>query len=138
HQETMVYSIFHKAWLPMANFTPEAYSKLRGSWANQEFITFAAGRPYYHNTTPNNSFNNFYGVQYEQSIIGVFNKDAEFNKILGNISQDTNPLSFYVDMIYSDDPYSFSYLPLNLFSKKENQYYGGILRNMVSYPAPNE
>lgn len=137
HQETMVYSIKHKAWLPMANFTPEVYSRVRGAWANQEFITFAAGKPYYHNGTANNSFNEFYGIQTSQSIIGVFNSESSLNKILGNISQDTNPLSYYADLIYSDDPYSFSYLPLNLFKKKENQYYGAALRNMVSYPAPN-
>lgn len=137
YQETFVYSIQYKGWLPCQNFTPEAYGRLRGANANVEFYSFAAGRPYYHNNTPNNSFLNFYGVQYEPSFIGVFNKTPSATKILQSISQDINGSSLYADMIYGTQPNSFSFIPGNRWVEKEKTLYAEVLRDMASYP-PND
>lgn len=136
HQETIVYSIQYKGWLPCVNYTPESYARLRGKWANVEFITFAAGIPYVHNNTENNSFLNFYGQQTEPSLISVFNKNPDASNILQAISQDANGSFMYADMIYENQVNSFSYVPANRWIEKQKTFYAEVLRDMASYPDP--
>jgi len=133
HQETFVYSIQYAGWLPCVNFTPESYARLRGSDANVEFFSFAAGKPYLHNNTVNNSFLNFYGVQCEPSLISVFNKE-DFVKIFGSLSYDCHGSTLFVDYIFDEQTNCFSFIPWNRWKEKEHINYAEILRNMVSYP----
>lgn len=136
HQETFVYSIQYSAWIPCVNFTPESYGRLRGSDANVEFFAFAAGKPYYHNNTPNNNFLNFFGVQCEPVIMGVFNKDEDV-KIFGSISYNCHGSTLFADFIFDEQTNSFSYIPVNLWKEKEHINYAEILRDMASYPPVN-
>ncbi|MCB0472510.1 MAG: hypothetical protein KDC56_05575, partial [Flavobacteriaceae bacterium] len=140
YQETFVYSTKYMGWMPCANFAPEAYASLRGAWANVEMVSFASGKPYYHNNTPNDSFLNYYGVQTEPVITAVANKDKEVVKILQALSQIINGSSFFFDQIYSTQPNSFSYIPPSFIKEKEKVFYSEVLRDMSSYPGidPNE
>lgn len=137
HQETFVYSIEDSGWIACANFTPEAYGRLRGAWANVEFFTFGAGKPYYHNNIPDDSFLNYYGQQCEPCFIGVANKTPDAVKILQAISQNINGSQFFADQIYDTQTNSFSYIPANLWKQKEKMFYAEVLRNMMSYPPVN-
>lgn len=130
-QETFVYNIPSKKWVRVENFTPEAYTKIRGNDSGIELITFAAGLPYTHN---GDTFGNFYDQQTVPSIKVVINDDFSINKILQALSQDSNPNKMFCDMIFSNEKSSFSYLSSNQFVKKENMFYAAVLRNMCSYP----
>lgn len=134
HQETFVYSIQYNGWLPCACFTPESYARLHGNWANVEFISFGAGKMYIHNNSANDSFLNYYGVQYEPVLFGVVNKSPDKVKILGSISQVINGSYLYSDFIFDTQKNSFSYIPANRWKQKEKIFYADVLRNMVSYP----
>lgn len=136
--ETVVYSIQYHGWLRFEGFAPEAYCKLRGKDANVEMYSFATGIPYRHNNTPNNSFLKFYGIQTENVIKSVFNggKDGkDLVWLFQSMAYDCNPNGYFIDMMYTNFPNSFSYLSSNQFKKKEMQSYAAILRNMNSYPS---
>ena len=136
NQETFVYSIQYAGWLPCSNFAPESYGRLRGNWANVEFFTFAAGVPYYHNNTPNDSFLKFFGVQTEPVASAVFNKE-DFVKIMQAISYDSHGSKLFIDFLYDEQTNSFSYIPINYWKEKEHINYSEILRDMSSYPPIN-
>jgi len=138
YQETLVYNIETKRWTRSENFTPECYGKLRGNSLGTELISFVSGQPYNHNNTPNDSFLIFYGVQTEPILICVVNTDPAFVKTFQSLAHDSNANAWYVDSIYTNEKNSFSYLSLNQFKKKENQWYAAILRDMNSYPPINE
>lgn len=137
HQETFVYSIQYKGWLPCPNFTPEAYGRLRGNWANVEFVLFASGKPYYHNNTPNDSFLNFFEQQCEPVLSAVLNKGKDTVNILQAISQEINGSKMFADLIYDTQQNSMSYIPANYFDEREKLFYAEVLKNMVSYPSVN-
>lgn len=132
YQETVVYNLDQKRWKRFVGFTPEAYGKIRGNATGLEMICFAAGKPYAHNKAID-YFLNFFGQETESVLIADLNKQIEEIKNLQGLSIDCNQ-SFSIDLIYSDEPYSFSYLPRNYFRRKENIYFSHVLRNMVSYP----
>jgi hypothetical protein len=134
HQETFVYSIHNKGWVPMANFTPESYGRLRGSWANEEFFAFAAGIPYRHNGTSNDSYLNYFGVQTEPVVSVVANKNASQVSVFQAVSQNINGSVLFADLIYDTQANGLSYIPLSAISEKELRVYAPLLRNMVSYP----
>jgi hypothetical protein len=137
YQETIVYNIQYRSWIPFANFSGESYARLRGKWANVEFISFAQGKPYIHNNTPNNSFLKFYGVQTQPSVIGVIagdKVDKELAKTFANLSYESNPNVWAVDMAYTDLINSFTYVPANFFKRKGGIYFGPLLQNANSYP----
>ncbi len=136
NQETVCFDIDVQRWVPSANFTPEAYGKLRGSKSGVEMITFAAGLPYYHLNTPNNSFLNYYGIQTAPVIIQVLNTSPEIVKIFMGISQDILPNSLRMDLVYDNEENSYSYVPSNMIEKKENVFYGAFLKDMSSYNSP--
>jgi len=134
-QETVVYSIQYHSWMMFAGFTGEGYNMLTGNNANVEFVSFAAGRPYYHNNTPNNSFLNFYGQQTEPVIKGVFNGEKDMVLFYKSIAHNSNPNCWFIDMMYTNFWNSFTWLSANQFQKREGQYYAAILRNANSYPS---
>ncbi len=132
HQETICYDYDTGRWIPNARFTPEGYGNLKGLKTGVQMITFAAGKPYYHSSA-RNSFLNYYGVQTEPVLMAVFNNEKELVKIFQNMTQDILPDALYIDMVYDNELNSFSYLPANLIVKKENVFYGALLRDMASY-----
>lgn len=81
----------------------------------------------------NSDFLNFYGVQTEHILIGSFNENEKMVKILQSVGVDSIPNNMFIDMIFDSLPYSFSFLPLNLFFEKEKIFYGAIRRDMSSY-----
>lgn len=131
--ETIQYSIQHKGWIPCPNFTPESYARLRGKWANLEMFTFAAGVPYYHNGSPNDSFLNFYGKQCEPVVIVAMNKE-EYVKIFQSISYDCHGSELFVDFVFDEQTNSFSYIPSSQWKEREHIFYAPFMRDMVSYP----
>jgi hypothetical protein len=135
YQESVVYNIESKRWLRFVGYTPESYGKVRGNSVGVALISFSAGIPYSHNQATN-SFLNFYGQKTEPVLMLDINKDIEFDKVLQTIAYDSN-LKFFVDLIYSDETNSYSYIPTNYFERKENQYYSETLRNLNSYPPIN-
>lgn len=132
YQETVIYSLDKKRWTKFVGYTPESYGTVRGNYTGIEMIAFAAGVPYTHNNV-SDSFLTFFGQLTEAVFVANFNKQIEFVKILQSIALDCNS-PFLIDLIYSEEGYSYSYLPVNYFVLKENLFYGHLLRNMVSYP----
>jgi len=135
HQETLVYNTITQRFVRFENFTPESYGKMKGKTTGIQLVTFAAGIPYLHNSG-NTSFNQFYGIQYDWTMIGVFNQHQEVNKVFANLVLDINGPGAYIDFLRTNDPNSFSYVPMNLVKKIENKYYLTLLRNMWSFSPP--
>lgn len=136
-QETFVYSLDHKRWLPTRGYAPEAYGKLRGALGNEMF-SFASGVPYYHLNTPSTSFCNFYGSDTERVMTVAVNENAELEKILQSASLDSNNTDMFIDLVYSDVKNSFSYVPLAYWKRKGRFLYAPILRNGNTYPPIND
>lgn len=138
HQETFVYSIQYNGWIPCVGYTPEGYGRLRGNDANVEFYSFAAGKPYKQNNTPNNNFCTFFGIKTDPIMCGIISggdpASKEVPKIFQNFGIESNPNAWNVDMIYTDFINSFSWMSQNQFTRKEQIYYGSILRNANAYP----
>lgn len=135
-QETVVYNIDSRRWKRMIGFTPEGYAELKGQTTGIEFISFAAGQAYFHNSATK-SFLNFYGVQTEPVFMALFNKPADINKVLVAMSYDTqnsNP-ALFSDLIYTSFFNSFTYIPANYFKLKAGEIYSQVLRDMNSYPS---
>lgn len=137
YQETLVYSVQYRGWLSCQNFTPEAYGRLRGGWANSEFLSFVSGIAYRHNNTPVTSFLNFYGVQCEPVLSAVVNKKQDDVKILQAIKQHIEGSQMFIDLIFESQLNSFSYIPANLWKEKEGNFYAAVLRDMASFPNPD-
>lgn len=135
HQETLVYNTITRRFIRFENFTPEAYGKMRGRSTGIQMVTFAAGIPYTHNTG-NSSFNNFYTIQCDWCMIGVFNQDQAVNKIFANLVLDINGPGAYIDFLRTNEPNSFSNVPMNLVKKVENKYELSLRRDYNSYFAP--
>lgn len=135
--ETVVFGIAEQRWLRHVGFVPEGYAVLKGQSTGLQLLSFAAGVPYQHNTG-NSLFSNYYGQQAVPCVMVSMNENAPIVKLLQNISIDAVYGGYWVDLIYSEENDSFSYIPFNLFKKRENQYYAKVLRNMSSYPSPNE
>lgn len=135
-QETLVFNILSQRWTKFTGFTPEAFGTLKGKGSGLQLLSFSAGIPYLHNNG-NTFFSTFYGQKITPCLIGVFNENSGIIKVLQNISPDVVGTGYYVDKLYSEEANSFSYIPYNLFKKRENQYYAKVLRNMSSYPNPN-
>jgi len=133
HQETIVYSIQYRGWIGFCNFCPEGYGRLRGNFANVEMLTFRSGLPYAHNNTPNGSFLNYYGVQTQPVLVGVFNGEKAIVKAAQRFCINSL-LPMWADMVYTKERNSFSYVPVNMVYKKENMYYAAFFRDMNSYP----
>lgn len=134
-QETVVYDTTNSAWIRSAEFTPEGYGRIKGDAIGTQMVTFAAGKPYYHDKEKN-SFNKFYGVQCTPVYCGVFNQD-KIEKVLDGIFHSGNPTGWFIDMIFSDFKNGFTYLSSNQFKKYLNNYYAAVMRNMNSYPTNN-
>jgi hypothetical protein len=134
-QETIIYNINTRRWTRFVGFTPEAYAEVKGTSTGVEFMSFAAGKGYFHNVE-SKLFLNFYGMQTEPVIVAMFNKPPDMNKVGVAFSYDTNDarLAFYADLIYTSLYNSFSYIPVNYLKLKSGEIYSQVLRDMNSYP----
>ncbi len=47
---------------------------------------------------------------------------------------DNDGPGMYIDAMQTNEPHSFSYVPMSLVKKIENKYYLSIFRDMNSYP----
>lgn len=133
-QETLVYDIINHGWLRAEGFTPEGYGSIRGGANGNQMITFASGKPYYHNLSPD-SFNNYYGVQTSPVAICVFNSENDSVKIYESMMFSGNPSGWFCDMIFTDFKNSYTYLSENQFVPFKNNFYAAFLRNLNSYPS---
>lgn len=137
HQETVVYSMKKQKWLRWAGFTPESYGCMMGTEYAQEFVSFAAGQPYLHNSQSANGWLNFYGDYVRPVIKFVISEGSDIVKVMKMMKVDAVPFRWVADLIYSDEKNSFSYIPTSLVSVRENIQYMPFLRDMGTY-APVE
>jgi hypothetical protein len=135
HQETITYNIDTEKWVRSEGFAPEAYGNIKGKESGMEMIGFAAGKPYRFFGGSNKSFLNYFGQTVEPVVIGVFNKQPDIVKILQSISLDST-MTWFVDLLMTNEVNSYSYIPLNYFKKKENVFYSEVLRDLNTYPNP--
>lgn len=133
-QETVVYDTINHGWLRSEGFTPEGYGSLRGNATGTQLLSYAAGKPYLHNSAKT-SFNKFYGIQTTPALICVLNSDNDMQKVLEGIIFGGVPSGWFVDLIYTNFPNSFSYLSVNKFQQFYRNYYAAVQTNMNSYPS---
>lgn len=134
HQETIVYSIEKKRWLRWSGFTPEAYSCLMGRIYAQEFLSFAAGKPYLHNNTGSVGWLNFYGVPVRPVLKIVVSDESDIVKVMKALKIDATPVKWVADLVHSDEKNSISYIPASMVSVRENIQYLPFMRDMGTYP----
>jgi hypothetical protein len=133
-QETLVFNLNTGRWTRFAGFAPESYGKLRGIGTINQFFSFAAGLPYYHNNTPPTDYCTYYGLTQLPALMLVINMMPETIKILQNVALDITNAKMFIDLIYFTAKYSFSYVPSSYFQDKEGLSYGQVLRNGNTYP----
>lgn len=84
-EETVAFSEFMKAWTTNYSFIPEWFDRI-----NTRLLSFKDGALWLHGE--NALYNNFYGVQYDSSITGICNIDASKQKILQNVSVESQDI----------------------------------------------
>lgn len=140
-QETFVFNLDQKKWVNFTGFTPEGYGTLRSAISGQELISFVNGLPYFHNSENFANFNTFYGIKTETVIDLAFSgiesqfddKAKVFQSALLQLKGDV----FFVDKIITDNPRTFSYIPLFYWNKKFNIWFATMLGDGNTYPDPN-
>ncbi len=133
-QETFVYNLEKQRWTRTVSFTPEAYATLRGRSIGVEFISFAKGVPYRHNDNSVRTFCTFYGQQTERYITLCINQNVEANKVLQSLSLDSNRQRMFADLIYGNEPYSFTRISINNWVLKEELYFAEVRMDESTYP----
>jgi hypothetical protein len=132
-QESFTYNLAEKRWMRFEHHTPEHYGALRHSITGLEMISFKNGYPYFHNSNDVRKFNTVYGIECDQVISIIENFDPSKVKIYQSSAIESNGVGYFVDLIYTNEPNSYSYIPLGMWEKKEGVYYATILRDMNSY-----
>ncbi|MFX1709066.1 carboxypeptidase-like regulatory domain-containing protein [Chitinophaga sp. CC14] len=138
HQETFAYNLEQGKWTGWRAYTPEHYGVLRYSSTAKEMIAFVSGRPYFMNSGRSGLYNNFFGVQTDQVITGIFNFDPSKIKIFQSLAVESNAVDYFVDKIITNERNSFSYIPQAYWKRKEGVWYSELQRDMNSYPDPNK
>jgi hypothetical protein len=134
HQETFAFNLEQQQWVRFSGYCPEMYATLRHSVTGQQLVAFWNGVPYYLNSDNETTFNTFFGIETDQVITTCFSLDASKVKIMQSLTVESNAMPYFVDMIYTDDVNSFSYVPLAYWTKKEGIWYSELLANMNTYP----
>lgn len=137
YQETITYNLESGRWTRTECFTPECYGVLRGSQVGVQFYTFAAGKMFAHNDLSVKTFLNYYGLNVEPVFAALFISDPDNVMILQNVVIDGN-MAWMIDMVFDEENNSYSYVPVNYFKKKEDNFYAEFLRDMTTYFAPTE
>lgn len=98
------------------------------------FVTFKNGVPWTHDDEP--YYNNFYGVQYDSRIKGVFNKDSFMKKTYISISEMASQVWYCPSIETSSKSYGNTKQSSNLiesdFSNFEDNFYASLLRDANS------
>lgn len=114
---TLSFSEDSKGWTSFFSFIPE---KMIGM--NSYFYTFKNGNLYRHNS--NNTRNNFYGVQYNSKLTGVFNVENGMVKNFKTVSLNSD--SAWDCNIITDLDTGF--IDKSYFTLKEGDYFGYVRR----------
>lgn len=135
--ETFIYSIDMKKWIGWSPYTPEYYGRMSHARSGTEFLTFASGEAWFHNTLGKTGWMNFYGVDTDQILTVVENEDQSKLKVFQSIAVESPDVKYFIDQITTENPTLFSYVPLAYFVKKGEVFYAELLRNMNTYPDAN-
>ncbi len=133
-QETLVFDMQLRRWLRTTGLCAESYGRLSGNLHSQEMLAFKNGAAYFQNSDDVTTWLNFFGVYVRPCIKFVVNDKSDLVKILKNLKADCNPTKVVADLIYTEAPHSFSYIPLSWTIEKEQMEYMPALRDMASYP----
>ena len=131
--ETFVFNLDQKKWVRFAGYVPEQYGVLRHSITGIELIAFCSGLPYFMNNNAVTEFNTFFGVESDQVISVIMNFDNSKVKIFQSLTVESQVLPYFVDLLFTDETNSYSYVPLNYWKSKEGIWYTEVLRDMNSY-----
>jgi hypothetical protein len=134
HQETFAFNLEQQEWVRFAGYAPESYGVLRHSVTGTELVAFTNGIPYFLNSNNEKTFNTFFGIETDQVLTCSFNFDPSKAKIMQSLIVESNNMGYFVDMIYTDDVNSFSYLPMAYWKRREGIWYSELQRNMNTYP----
>jgi hypothetical protein len=114
---TLSFSEDSKGWTSFFSFIPE---KMIGM--NSYFYTFKNGNLYRHNS--NNTRNNFYGVQYNSKLTGVFNVENGMVKNFKTVSLNSDD-SWSCNIVTDLDT---GFIDKSYFTLKEGDYFGYVRR----------
>lgn len=114
---TLSFSEDSKGWTSFFSFMPE---KMIGM--NSYFYTFKNGNLYRHNS--NEVRNNFYGVQYNSKLTGVFNVESGMVKNFKTVSLNSDD-SWNCNIITDLD---IGFINKSYFTLKEGDYFGYVRR----------
>lgn len=117
--ETLSYSESAKGWPSFYSFLPDFMMGM-----NSYFYTFNNGNLYRHNT--NELRNNYYGVQYNSSITGVFNNNPLEIKLFKTISFESDK-AWAVTELLTD--LSTGSMLSTYFEQKEGEWFSFIREN---------
>jgi len=121
---TLTYSDNVQGFPSFYSFIPE--------WSigmNNHFYTFKGGNIYLHNS--NNTYNNYYGIQYDSTITSVFNDAVLENKLFKTIN--LQGVDAWGTTLETDIQHT-GFIELGWYEKKEGSYFA-FVRNSGTVPA---
>jgi hypothetical protein len=136
--ETFVFSINNSKWTRWATIIPEFYGSLKHAKEGKLMIVFNNGMAWGHNLFPATLFNTFFGFRVPAMCVVVESDPDNKNKIYQSVEVESNSVRWYVDEVVTPEPFSYSYIPVKYFKKKENIQYASVLRDMSSYPSDED
>lgn len=131
--ETIVFSVENKKWMRFTGMIPDGYSMLKHSSDGMIMVAFKGAVGYAHNAG-GDAFNTFFGIKHQAIFEVVCYEKKEKNEVYQSVAIECNNGDWYVDKIITNEPNSFSYIPVKYFKKEENILYAEMLRDMNSYP----
>ena len=121
-KETLSYSDGVKGWPSFYSFLPDFLIGM-----NSYFYSFHQGQLYRHNT--NNTRNNYYGVQYNSTLTGVFNIQPQTVKLFKTMSLESDA-SWGVTELVTD--LSTGNMLNTYFEEKEGEWFSFIRNNAAT------
>ena len=121
-KETLSYSDGVKGWPSFYSFLPDFLIGM-----NSYFYSFHQGQLYRHNT--NNTRNNYYGVQYNSTLTGVFNIQPQTIKLFKTMSLESDA-SWGVTELVTD--LSTGDMLNTYFEEKEGEWFSFIRNNAAT------
>lgn len=131
--ETWGYNYEKDRWVSRYSFVPEFFGSL-----GNKLISFKNGRLYKHNEA--DTYNSFYGVQYEREITFDCNATNNEMKTWSALHVNTDDLCADVTSDYKvieviNEYGQETYVRASEFDKKENRFYAPILKDINTNPA---
>lgn len=125
--ETWAFNYEEKTWT-QHQYLPDYFGKI-----GNRLYSFKNGRLFEHNKTE--TYNNFYGVQYERSITIYANPKVRQNKRLLNahlIIEELPTGDEYKVLIIKTENGQETYLKVKHFDKQENTFYASVMKDINS------